>query len=98
TRTYTLSLHDALPISWKANTPAIGWAVAVAAYRRRSARLRHSAPAPALGCNTSPQPPRDSTFVCSALLISSLEFPRYEQHRIPRSEEHTSELQSPCNL
>src|SRR5256885_16434909 len=52
TEIYTLSLHDALPISGARPVPCPGW---------------HAAPAP----------------------------PR---HRHGRSEEHTSELQSPCNL
>src|SRR5688500_19670637 len=60
-RIYTLSLHDALPISRRA---APGDAAARQAHRRRGA-----APLPQL-----------------------------LRRRPQRSEEHTSELQSPCNL
>src|SRR5256885_13666297 len=57
TEIYTLSLHDALPISYM-------WAMAPASKRKGPA----------------------------SLLRSSMATVR------PRSEEHTSELQSPCNL
>src|SRR5256885_8224660 len=65
TEIYTLSLHDALPIS-------------------RAGRWR-SAPPTA----TAPPWPAWST---------SLPPPATESARARRSEEHTSELQSPCNL
>src|SRR5256885_10017021 len=70
TEIYTLSLHDALPIS-RARAPR-------AAYRQlpRSACDRR-APSSALRSPTRPWRSRSGA---------------------PRSEEHTSELQSPCNL
>src|SRR5688500_20065857 len=69
---YTLSLHDALPISGRA--PGAGRADAegseIPGARRQLRRPVAAAPEP-------PQP---------------------RAHRPGRSEEHTSELQSPCNL
>src|SRR2546426_2673146 len=59
TEIYTLSLHDALPISKSGPADAARWP------GRR-------------GCRTEPAPGPPA--------------------RGPRSEEHTSELQSPCNL
>src|SRR5205807_8578308 len=82
--TYTLSLHDALPI-WRRPTslpgpPSWSWAKSTACpwrwcvvWRGRSAREL-----PANWC----APPRMTCFV----------------NGHSRSEEHTSELQSPCNL
>src|SRR2546426_9328684 len=64
TEIYTLSLHDALPISLNAD-------VAIA--------LRHSGPGPT---NRTSMRSRSGG----------------RTHAITRSEEHTSELQSPCNL
>src|SRR5256885_17175931 len=66
TEIYTLSLHDALPISRRALRPG-------AARAGRDARRRSGGPPRRLR-------PRASGSVAS------------------RSEEHTSELQSPCNL
>src|SRR2546426_5608251 len=63
TEIYTLSLHDALPISSGARNPAAG-----ATLQRIEPGLLSAFDAPA--------------------------FPTFEN----RSEEHTSELQSPCNL
>src|SRR5256885_13125029 len=57
TEIYTLSLHDALPISWSVSNPR---------------------PPRPFGSNSSP--------------------PSCNESRSHRSEEHTSELQSPCNL
>src|SRR5256885_3053575 len=65
TEIYTLSLHDALPISCsRSNTPR----------RSRAACDR--------GTRTSTRPRRRSA----------------SRSQAARSEEHTSELQSPCNL
>src|SRR5256885_13054701 len=69
TEIYTLSLHDALPISHEAPARALGDVLAAgdaAAHVELLALHRRRAPLPAL------------------------------HHQ--RSEEHTSELQSPCNL
>src|SRR2546426_8060112 len=76
TEIYTLSLHDALPISgsldpqwtWYFNSPSTWLATAL---------VLNPAAAP-------PSPVANFTSSCSGLTC--------------RSEEHTSELQSPCNL
>src|SRR3989454_2200377 len=68
TEIYTLSLHDALPISPRGDPPPFP--------------RRPSAPRRAPGRTPRGRPPRS---------------PR-GRVRAPRSEEHTSELQSPCNL
>src|SRR5205807_7748652 len=86
TQIYTLSLHDALPIS--AASPAC------AASRRAEARIgeplhRHARTGPASARlfrdvwpgSAGPRDRRRGSCSCC-----------------PRSEEHTSELQSPCNL
>src|SRR2546426_4906782 len=67
TEIYTLSLHDALPISCNALPSAL-----------------------------SPDP-RHLAFAF-ARLSSTSDFYIYEVLALTRSEEHTSELQSPCNL
>src|SRR5256885_7572427 len=64
TEIYTLSLHDALPISSTSGVMLI--------FRDRSPRPARNSPRP----SPSSRSPA----------------------RCPRSEEHTSELQSPCNL
>src|SRR5256885_11814876 len=66
TEIYTLSLHDALPISRSCCAPC----------RRRRA-------------SWSARRSRPSSAWASASTVSTF---------APRSEEHTSELQSPCNL
>src|SRR2546426_6569274 len=63
TEIYTLSLHDALPISHRGAVARGGAGFRAAAARRRSGAPR-----------------------------------RGDARRLERSEEHTSELQSPCNL
>src|SRR2546426_2859156 len=68
TEIYTLSLHDALPISWR---PGL----------RRPARPCASAPWP-----------------CGRLLAPERRARTCRRSCARRSEEHTSELQSPCNL
>src|SRR2546426_9292480 len=68
TEIYTLSLHDALPISRRAR--AARRTAACEATSRWSRQPR--------GWSARPRGCRD--------------------HRLVRSEEHTSELQSPCNL
>src|SRR5256885_16104700 len=74
TEIYTLSLHDALPISAPARWP-----------RARGGRCRRGSsrgpPAHVHGRGAPRSAPAAST-----------------RPRGPRSEEHTSELQSPCNL
>src|SRR5256885_11884233 len=69
TEIYTLSLHDALPIS----APS-GWSSSAI-----TTPVSSPAAAPAAG-RSAPSPTPPST------------------RRPPRSEEHTSELQSPCSL
>src|SRR5256885_7015348 len=73
TEIYTLSLHDALPISHGRSLRGIS--------QRRSLDLSH-------GCRRRPQRGESSLPVEDAGDI----------REIDRSEEHTSELQSPCNL
>src|SRR2546426_9582873 len=63
TEIYTLSLHDALPISRPRPDDPLRDSAAAASARSRAARP-----------------------------------PRSHRRRAARSEEHTSELQSPCNL
>src|SRR5256885_7660205 len=73
TEIYTLSLHDALPISPSFRREA--WKVSVSTT---------SAPASSIeACTPS---------ITSGRLSTSASW------HLPRSEEHTSELQSPCNL
>src|SRR2546426_6306831 len=72
TEIYTLSLHDALPIS-----PFISYA------SRRSFRISEIGRLRAYVCSSPPSMPRSRP----VNTISTA-----------RSEEHTSELQSPCNL
>src|SRR2546426_8808391 len=71
TEIYTLSLHDALPISGKGNGHRAG-SLPTRCPRRRTAQVSASPETPG-------HPP--------AAIRSA-----------KRSEEHTSELQSPCNL
>src|SRR5256885_12231333 len=71
TEIYTLSLHDALPISCSSITPA-----------GRTSSARRSIP-------------RCSFPVCSSDIPFS---GSSSSNCCSRSEEHTSELQSPCNL
>src|SRR5256885_13072783 len=73
TEIYTLSLHDALPISHPATAPRNFPALL---FSERGTLLQ----------------PRSRHF-CSANRR-----PRFLPGPTPRSEEHTSELQSPCNL
>src|SRR5258708_10135851 len=77
TEIYTLSLHDALPISTRAAQPAR------AAPTSRS-RPRASQPG-WRACPSCPEAPRWRRSP-------------YRRSRAPRSEEHTSELQSPDHL
>src|SRR5205807_6654876 len=89
----TLSLHDALPISRRRHTDdspvhQLGLAgLAVEILDRRLAACRFQAHAPPPPSRTAaiarPQPGRYRTTMAEAMI---------------RSEEHTSELQSPCNL
>src|SRR5205807_10422616 len=69
TEIYTLSLHDALPISTRASSAV-----------RRSACSSNATP-------KYPDATSFSSFSCAD-----------DAPSLPRSEEHTSELQSPCNL
>src|SRR5256885_9436753 len=70
TEIYTLSLHDALPISW----------------------LRRGSPTAILAVGTA--------LAAGAAVLASRRHVREDdtEDGTARSEEHTSELQSPCNL
>src|SRR2546426_12712392 len=71
TEIYTLSLHDALPISCRSRTsPRSSWAVTATRW---------------WCCRATRRSPASPSRTCSRPTAS-------------RSEEHTSELQSPCNL
>src|SRR5205807_8256198 len=72
---YTLSLHDALPISSTAAAPCNFGIVATG--RRKATRL----------------PPKPSSTE-----TSNFAWTAHDCTAVGRSEEHTSELQSPCNL
>src|SRR3989454_6571992 len=76
TEIYTLSLHDALPISGRSTR---------ASWTPASLRDRTS---PSTRGSCSPRCPRGRSRHPHGLDV----------HELPRSEEHTSELQSPCNL
>src|SRR5256885_11839395 len=78
TEIYTLSLHDALPISRPRRTVEGGGRAEVAAQAARPQHVDARRPQPA-----------------HAVLEQADEVVGVEGHR---SEEHTSELQSPCNL
>src|SRR5205807_7888531 len=93
TEIYTLSLHDALPIFGKRKERADGNRPAVGGPRRSTelASLRRR--------------PRQRVFRDAAgsdpheLDVRPIDEVRdFRSVRRPRSEEHTSELQSPCNL
>src|SRR5688500_15554116 len=88
----TLSLHDALPISPRARSRSSRARCTRCANRRR-ARTRA-----ALG-HSPPRPPPDRRTAAHARRARGGS-PRSRSHRddLRRSEEHTSELQSPCNL
>src|SRR2546426_4879461 len=86
TEIYTLSLHDALPISHILPRKT-EWGLAARRYRepRRVDRRGARRPAPASGR-------------CPAAPAGGPASPHPPTPGPPRSEEHTSELQSPCNL
>src|SRR5256885_9178784 len=79
TEIYTLSLHDALPIS-KQTTPRPAVAIAI------PPRTSNTSPTWSTFANA-----RRCTSVTPPSAASTISFTK-------RSEEHTSELQSPCNL
>src|SRR2546426_2250382 len=74
TEIYTLSLHDALPISIVIQHPAGDVRQAEAQLKGQAEQQRASAQA------------------------QEVQIQRQHQGAVERSEEHTSELQSPCNL
>src|SRR5205807_8254854 len=77
--TFSLSLHDALPISGcRGRTP------------------RGASPARCRARNASATPTTSSTTV--AIFVRLKRRPGAKIATVVRSEEHTSELQSPCNL
>src|SRR5205807_4574663 len=91
-RLYPLPLHDALPI-YRARRGSSSSTSAAGPCPRRG-RCSRSPSAPSRGrsrrCSARPSPtPRRTT--ASSVTTSSYRPPT-------RSEEHTSELQSPCNL
>src|SRR5205807_4818898 len=83
THIYTLSLHDALPISFGVQTKGGEILLPMAT----------TTPTDALPVET-PHPPQPQ--VAPVIDTSTAEFTLVG--KAPRSEEHTSELQSPCNL
>src|SRR5256885_12125275 len=82
TEIYTLSLHDALPIWQPADTLRSSFRRINTRFFRRSAKPLFL---PKTGRVAQSKRARPSSLICSPA-------------RILRSEEHTSELQSPCNL
>src|SRR5205807_7308246 len=82
TEIYPLSLHDALPISRAA--------------RRRNDRRRSATPAPRTSPAPHPAPSIPSRGRRPPRSCGGSDRPG--ARRRSRSEEHTSELQSPCNL
>src|SRR5207249_9352567 len=85
TALYTLSLHDALPISSSATTPTpIGSSGASCACRRRSSNREHKPTRPLV-----PQIPDTPGALCPC---------PHSARGDARSEEHTSELQSRFDL
>src|SRR5207244_12200945 len=80
TRIYTLSLHDALPISAAANGPPSQCAMA-------------SLPSKSIDWNVSPMRLRQQDSSSSFMTIATS-----ARVMVRRSEEHTSELQSPDHL
>src|SRR5688500_19858594 len=84
---YTLSLHDALPISviFTHVDTAILWVVSSTERLVRMSPLPLNAAAP-------------SDHVTPAEAVPWRALPELSEAVVPRSEEHTSELQSPCNL
>src|SRR5256885_1779420 len=82
TEIYTLSLHDALPISQRGQKKALLALVETNAKHSFYQRFRVMKP---------------SSKAIEAALQDALGLPD-PPRRIERSEEHTSELQSPCNL
>src|SRR5205807_8571534 len=94
THLYTLSLHDALPISASAGLLAVFLVVesrvAAPLVPLRLFRMRNVSTANVVGALWSAA--MFAWFFLSALYLQLV------LHYSPRSEEHTSELQSPCNL
>src|SRR5256885_2454529 len=83
---YTLPLHDALPISARSSSARIASPGSTATTRAPvSRRARVSLPVPAPRSSTVRPGRRSSRSVTQATASA-------------RSEEHTSELQSPCNI
>src|SRR5205807_9062465 len=97
TQIYTLSLHDALPISVEQKPPA-------SAQSKSSSAKGTSRRLPNAGLPASARQYYQLTFGVDNLSVKSVEsgsMLRFSYHVLnaaKRSEEHTSELQSPCNL
>src|SRR5205807_5240449 len=86
---YTLSLHDALPIF------AIGqWATFAPVWARTSISAG-SSQHPWAAITSFPRKPMLSRYFAGRRPVSTKQS---STSRFVRSEEHTSELQSPCNL
>src|SRR5205807_3249166 len=90
---YTLSLHDALPIS-ATPTSIKPFASSTTRARISGDLLEHEVQA---GTRIAFSGSSEGTHVPGRACVP---FPRASHFRVvaPRSEEHTSELQSPCNL
>src|SRR5947208_6476415 len=80
---YTLSLHDALPISMSPATAVASWEVMDPGFETRSTRRTVLYPTIAIAMMPSAGTKADAMSV---------------HRRVSRSEEHTSELQSPDHL
>src|SRR5205807_9327265 len=85
TKIYTLSLHDALPISYDVNK------------REKNSELPFDPPVPRIYWPTAPKQHRKQPGTKHRLNVGRIQHDA-ERGTKGRSEEHTSELQSPCNL
>src|SRR5205807_9883533 len=94
TDTFTLSLHDALPILMRLSHRRGGVLGPVSASRppRRNAMIGSTSAATSSGCFGFLALPRSLKTLNAAMREAATTFGRR------RSEEHTSELQLPCNL
>src|SRR5205807_6125270 len=86
---YTLSLHDALPIFWNGSARLPN--------RTRFDGVLVDAPCSGIGTWQRNPQARWTTTVQDVEELACLQRGLLT-HATPRSEEHTSELQSPCNL